>query len=1719
MSVTKSKVSLAKSKILKLAALAIICALLSAAALMGGALKKVRADNVPASSWLDAGNYNTAIFGVGDGTAANPYRIDDPAELAGLAYLMQGIGSGWEDAGGGLSYNDAGAISACFKVDIPDSVFDMSAHRFTSLGNKKDGSATILKYTGRFDFNGAVITGLYIEESAAALSGLFAHLGAGGEVKNLTVKSGGIIGGDMAGGIACIADGDISDCKNYAAVTALESGGIKANGGGDVTGCVNYGSITGSGRAAGIAAYTEGDILGCVNYGTVNASTWAGGIYASADSSLSVSGCKNYGAVNGGEAGGIASLAYTDIKASANFGAVKGTVAGGIAAYNFSIIMTSYNFGRVTSENAMKSAAGGIAGINQYVIGDCYNAGAVTGATLIYTGGIAGYNGDPDSTNGARIYNGFNYGAIVGGSDTTGAIIGDYSGGPGVTTSYYDNEKSVYAGVGTGLTTASMTGTGAMDAGRLIFTNIDFEADTVFDIGPFNWVTIPGQYPMLKPNPEFGNAAGGSFSLFGTADNPFIIPDADGLIHLSRIVAGGRDCLGNYFKMASDIRLPEVPAGASNFTPIGKAGAHFSGIFDGDMHIVYGLQIVSGENNIGLFSEAYSATIKNTGVAEGSVTGVYCVGGVIGYASNYVKIINCFSAVTVNAANNGGGVAGMAGLGCEISGCFNMGSVNGNGIYIGGVAGRMDGTFLKDCYNSGSVRAFNTVGGIIGTTYSNAIAVTNCYNTGAVSATTATPTIGNILGSAALGTPVISSCYYIPAMTGLSGAVNGADDSVNEVKGLILASMTGGSFPGTFASAVWAASSAAPASGGYNHTMQLKAFSGSANANVIAFSEKSARAGGVAKYYLGSPEFVYGAKLRDIDIPVTAYLGTYGSGHEVIPGTFTWDTPDEVTTVGTVSKDVHFTPANTGLYTGKQYIELLVTVTRKPVQRPSAVTGLVFSGLQQTGVNVPDETEAIYKSGHQITQTNAGNYSTVFGLPDQFNYMWDNESLGDFTLDWSIARLPIAQPSALNVSLVYNGETQYGAPGNMTGANVSGTVWAVNAGGYEAVYTLQSNYEWDTETDKLADFRLQWSIAKMAVARPSAVAGLVYNTSLQTGVTGYSAAVMDLTSGHMSHTDADTYTAVFSLKTPLNHKWATGDEGGSASVEWSMAKKTAIKPVAIPLTFNGAEQTGVSGFGGEGFTMISGETKGTAAGSYGAVFSLIAGGRNYEWEGGSISDLPVNWQIEKKAVARPAAILGLVYNGTEQNGVSGGAAEGIVLTGGVIKGTDAGGYTAFYDLVGIGQNYKWTTGEPGDSTTVNWVIARKAIARPVQTAGLVYNGSQQNGAPAELSGTAVSGITSAAGAGENNAVYTLDQNHQWNAAPVHDVYILTWVIARKALTRPVAAALVYNKASQTGAPSIVGTGVTGVSSATDAGYYAATYTPDSNHKWNSLPETDAFTLNWTIAKKAVTVTAAAKTKVFGQADPALTYSITAGGPLLTGDAFTGAIIRAAGENAGEYTISAGTLAVNANYSVSFVSGVFTITRKPLTNELAACDTVFTYNGAEHKPAPEVNGLGLSADYTVSYSQNINAGTAIMTITGTGNYSGTLSVNFTIKKAYQDALKVTAPENISADGKAFMLTVTGGSGDGALTYTVVSGKGVTVSADGSVTVTAAGEVQIRVVKAGGGNYEETSQTVTFTAGGNKGLPAGAVIGIIAGGIVLAGAAVLCIILIKRKKRAG
>ena len=105
--------------------------------------------------------------------------------------------------------------------------------------------------------------------------------------------------------------------------------------------------------------------------------------------------------------------------------------------------------------------------------------------------------------------------------------------------------------------------------------------------------------------------------------------------------------------------------------------------------------------------------------------------------------------------------------------------------------------------------------------------------------------------------------------------------------------------------------------------------------------------------------------------------------------------------------------------------------------------------------------------------------------------------------------------------------------------------------------------------------------------------------------------------------------------------------------------------------------------------------------------------------------------------------------------------------------------------------------------------------------------------------------------------------------------------------------------------------------------------------------------NLTITKATVTVTADAQSKVYGEADPALTYNVTG---LVGSDVLTGELSRTEGENVGTYAITQGTLSAGENYNMTFTGAVFTILEKPILVDPSA-------NAATDASSPDYSVYG------------------------------------------------------------------------------------------------------------------------------------------------------------------
>ena len=217
------------------------------------------------------------------------------------------------------------------------------------------------------------------------------------------------------------------------------------------------------------------------------------------------------------------------------------------------------------------------------------------------------------------------------------------------------------------------------------------------------------------------------------------------------------------------------------------------------------------------------------------------------------------------------------------------------------------------------------------------------------------------------------------------------------------------------------------------------------------------------------------------------------------------------------------------------------------------------------------------------------------------------------------------------------------------------------------------------------------------------------------------------------------------------------------------------------------------------------------------------------------------------------------------------------------------------------------------------------------------------------------------------------------------------------------------------------------------------------------------TRTYKITPKSVTVTADNKSKVFGETDPKFTAKVVG---TLGNDTVEYTLSRETGEAVGKYEITVKGDKLQGNYTVTYVAGTLKITSQSIdpgtdpekpnpdyTGAKVNSPSDEVYDGKEHKWIPTVTDkadkkLEAGKDYTVEYStKNFkDVGTVEVTITGIGNYSGT------VKRSY----KVTPKEyTVTTDSATKTYSGTALTAGGKVEG-IVSGETVEFTTTGSQT---------------------------------------------------------------------
>ena len=173
-----------------------------------------------------------------------------------------------------------------------------------------------------------------------------------------------------------------------------------------------------------------------------------------------------------------------------------------------------------------------------------------------------------------------------------------------------------------------------------------------------------------------------------------------------------------------------------------------------------------------------------------------------------------------------------------------------------------------------------------------------------------------------------------------------------------------------------------------------------------------------------------------------------------------------------------------------------------------------------------------------------------------------------------------------------------------------------------------------------------------------------------------------------------------------------------------------------------------------------------------------------------------------------------------------------------------------------------------------------------------------------------------------------------------------------------------------------------------------------------------------------------------------------------------------------------------NYQ-GYVTKSFTINRANISScTVTLSDESLTYTGSSLRPTATVKSgdkeLTLNQDYYVSYRNNWDAGTASAILTGTGNYTGSVTKDFTIKPLDISRYSASLSQySYTSDGTEKCPDVTVTYGD----KTLAAGTDFTVSYKDNVK-----EGTATVTITGSGNYTgiiNTTFTITAAPGKSDG----------------------------------
>jgi filamentous hemagglutinin family protein len=524
----------------------------------------------------------------------------------------------------------------------------------------------------------------------------------------------------------------------------------------------NAGAVRGN--VAGLVGYAGPSTANASYYATEIANSFVTGTLttASASSTPSLGAIVFIGGMVGNQQGYIHD-SYTNVNITSTNGA-GGSAVGGIAGLHANVTTASANSGTIQ---------------NSYAIGSISANGASVAGNS--DGGIGGIIGQYAGTSSTNITTSYATGALTG--SNRGGLAGVNTVGGDIISSYWDSST-------TGVATSAgdvVSGSSALStANSLVSTNYSgftigqlFGSDTTSPWYQLDNSTRPILAMEYSTTPQTAHA----LQMIGKNTS---------------VGLAGTYTLGQSINMSATAASATSDVWAGNtFVPIGTAAAPFTGTFSGASGSGYAISnltinkaltdvgffgVVSGSsaavNNLSLTSVSISTSQANS--HEGAIIGKLA-SGTLSNSSASGTVTNTDS--TANSVDYVGGLVGylltnpatITGSNSSVTVTSSGGTItSGFGRSVGGIVGYAEGgsvssrVTVTNSYNTGSVTSSSAgnnannhgVGGLAGKTLFAALS--SSYNTGAISG--ATTEIGGLVGT--FGSSTITTSYNLGSVTG-----------------------------------------------------------------------------------------------------------------------------------------------------------------------------------------------------------------------------------------------------------------------------------------------------------------------------------------------------------------------------------------------------------------------------------------------------------------------------------------------------------------------------------------------------------------------------------------------------------------------------------------------------------------------------------------------------------------------------------------------------------------------------------------------------------------------------------------------------------------------------------------------------------------------------------------------------------------------------------------